>query len=94
MELSMKVKGTSYRSRSMTNINQRLPIIKQKKKSLFSKFSMHENSSSHSTNSVEFPVVWNELRSNRQLCDGVVKCANGQEFKVINKFTLIESETW
>lgn len=30
----------------------------------------------------DFPNVWSELRQNMQLCDGVVKCEDGKEFKV------------
>lgn len=31
---------------------------------------------------VEFPSVWTEFRINNQLCDGVVKCEDGKEFKI------------
>lgn len=31
---------------------------------------------------VEFPLVWNELRTNCQLCDGLVRCEDGEEFKI------------
>ncbi|KAK2586942.1 hypothetical protein KPH14_009870 [Odynerus spinipes] len=31
---------------------------------------------------VEFPVVWSELRANRQLCDGAIRCATGELFPV------------
>ncbi|KAK3917898.1 Kelch-like protein 10 [Frankliniella fusca] len=29
-----------------------------------------------------FPQVWNELRLNQQLCDGVIRCADGDSLKV------------
>lgn len=28
------------------------------------------------------PEVWNELRLNQQLCDGVIHCADGEDFRV------------
>ncbi|XP_015174125.1 PREDICTED: kelch-like protein 10 [Polistes dominula] len=31
---------------------------------------------------VEFPVVWSELRANRQLCDGAIRCAKDELFPV------------
>lgn len=31
---------------------------------------------------IEFPPVWTEFRVNNQLCDGVVKCEDGKEFKI------------
>lgn len=31
---------------------------------------------------IEFPKVWNELRQNKQLCDGVVKCRDGASFQI------------
>ncbi|KAK9739185.1 Kelch motif [Popillia japonica] len=31
---------------------------------------------------VEFPPIWAELRMNNQLCDGVIHCEDGTEFKV------------
>lgn len=31
---------------------------------------------------IEFPSVWTEFRINNQLCDGVVKCEDGKEFKI------------
>ncbi|KAL2737104.1 kelch-like protein 10 [Vespula maculifrons] len=31
---------------------------------------------------VEFPIVWSELRANRQLCDGAIRCAKDQFFPV------------
>lgn len=31
---------------------------------------------------IEFPPVWTEFRLNNQLCDGIVKCEDGKEFKI------------
>lgn len=31
---------------------------------------------------VEFPSIWTEFRVNNQLCDGVVKCEDGKEFRI------------
>ncbi|XP_043677312.1 kelch-like protein 10 [Vespula pensylvanica] len=31
---------------------------------------------------VEFPIVWSELRANRQLCDGAIRCAKDEFFPV------------
>lgn len=36
----------------------------------------------HKAGPVEFPPVWAELRKNEQLCDGVVRCQDGREFKI------------
>lgn len=36
----------------------------------------------HKVGPVEFPPVWAELRKNEQLCDGVVRCQDGREFKI------------
>lgn len=82
MEISMKVKKTPHRSRSMASLNQQTTTVKQKIKNPLSKFTMNDYLPSCSNSVLEFPVVWNELRSNRQLCDGVVKCEQGHEFKV------------
>lgn len=30
----------------------------------------------------DFPPIWSELRMKSQLCDGVVKCEDGTQFKV------------
>ncbi|XP_044765386.1 kelch-like protein 10 isoform X2 [Coccinella septempunctata] len=34
------------------------------------------------TGELEFPRVWEELRNNNQLCDGIVRCASGKEFRI------------
>lgn len=31
---------------------------------------------------VQFPTIWEELRANNQLCDGVVRCEDGIEFNI------------
>lgn len=36
----------------------------------------------HKIGLVEFPVVWTELRKKGQLCDGLIKCPDGAEFKI------------
>lgn len=78
----MKVKRSPQRSTSEACITQYLGTVRSKVKRKTVKFTMFECIPSSSSTILEFPVVWNELRNNRQLCDGVVKCENGQEFKV------------
>lgn len=34
------------------------------------------------TGPIEFPSIWTEFRNNNQLCDGVVYCEDGVEFRV------------
>jgi kelch-like protein 10 len=34
------------------------------------------------SSSFEFPRIWKELRLKNQLCDGVVRCIDGTEFKI------------
>lgn len=79
----MKVKKTPCHSRSIASLSQQSATTKQKVKKPISKFAMYECLPSCSNSVLEFPLVWNELRNNRQLCDGVVKCEHGQEFKVV-----------
>ncbi|CAG9840487.1 unnamed protein product [Diabrotica balteata] len=38
--------------------------------------------SSYQASIFDFPPVWSELRRNSQLCDGIITCGDGREFKI------------
>lgn len=87
MDLTMKISKSSRvrATRSIQSSNSRIKV-KFIKKKIIQKPRQIKNTCrclcSGTYDIIEFPKVWNELRQNKQLCDGVIKCSDGISFQI------------
>nr|CAH7766199.1 unnamed protein product [Callosobruchus chinensis] len=80
MEFTMKLRKVSSRTKSEeTLVTTRKTAKKRKKSSLTYRKCICTPAEA---SAFEFPPVWKELRIKSQLCDGIVTCNDGSEFKV------------
>nr|XP_023020780.1 kelch-like protein 10 isoform X1 [Leptinotarsa decemlineata] len=81
MEFTMRLRKTASRNKTEEINANNNKIIKKRKKAagLLCKKCV---CSPLQVSTFDFPPVWLELRNNSQLCDGVVKCEDGTEFKI------------
>ncbi|XP_057660324.1 kelch-like protein 10 isoform X2 [Diorhabda carinulata] len=80
MEFTMRLRKIPSRTKNDEIIATNKPIKKRKKSANF--MCKSGISATLSMNVFAFPLVWSELRMKSQLCDGVVKCSDGVEFKI------------
>ncbi|CAH1959921.1 unnamed protein product [Acanthoscelides obtectus] len=80
MEFTMKLRKVSSSTKSEETLAAASKIARKRKKSNLACRTCVCTSSQLGV--FDFPPVWKELRVNAQLCDGIVKCDDGSEFKI------------